>query len=406
MRDKLTDTKIRARKEPGLLGDGAGIYLKIGPTGTKSWVFKYAPPNGATVVRSDGKERRKLRSIGLGGYPDVSLAMVREKALLLRRQLLDGLDPLAERRRAAVEQAVADAKLLTFRQCAEQFVTGKEAGWTAKHAQDWTSSVRDHVYPIIGDLPVAAIDTALVHRVLQPIWNTKTETASRIRGRIESVLAWATARSYRTGDNPARWRGHLDTHLAAPAAVATIDHLAALPYEQMAAFMVELRAVDTLPARALEFLVLTAARSGEVAGATWVEIDADVWTVPPERMKAGREHVVPLSQAALAILAELPRTGDLIFGKLVNNSMHRVLRSLRKTVTVHGFRSAFSTWAGEETEFAREVIEECLAHETGNAVERAYRRGNALAKRRVVMAAWAAYCGGETPGGVVVPLRA
>jgi integrase len=368
-----------------LIADGHGLYLRIGPTGAKRWVFRY---------RRDGR----LHDMGLGPLHTVSLAEARSKALDCRRQRLDGVDPLAAKREAAAKARVVDAKTMTFQACAEAYIAAHRAGWkNAKHAKQWPNTLRDYVYPILGELPVQAVDVALVMKAVEPIWTAKPETASRVRGRIESVLDWATARGYRSGgENPARWKGHLANLLPKKSKVRRVERHAALHYAALAEFMIELRQQDAVSARAMEFAILTAARTGEVIGATWSEIDFEsrIWAVPPERMKAGREHRVPLSESALSILGPLyeVRTGDKAF-PISHAAMLMLLRRMgRGELTVHGFRSTFSDWCAEQTAFPAEVREMALAHAVSDKVEAAYRRGDMFEKRRQVMDAWARYC--------------
>jgi integrase len=298
---------------------------------------------------------------------------------------------------------------MTYKDCAERYIEAHRAGWkNAKHAAQWGATLDSYVYPIMGKLPVDSVDTGLVMRALEPIWTEKPETASRVRGRIESILDWATVRGHRQGDNPARWRGHLDNLLPARAKVRRVEHHAALPYGDMGAFMAELRQQPGLAARALEFAILTAARTGEVIGATWAEIDleARVWTIPASRMKAGREHRMPLSEAAMAILNGLPKGGDQPF-RMSNMAMLKLLQRMgRKDVTTHGFRSTFSDWCAERTNYPSEVREMALAHTVGDKVEAAYRRGDLFEKRRQLAEAWAKFCATPRPGGgAVVPMR-
>jgi len=321
-----------------------------------------------------------------------------------------------------VERGAADAarvRAMTFDQCADAFVAAQEAGWrNAKHRAQWVATLATYASPVFGKLPVHEVDQALVLKVLEPIWRTTNETASRLRGRIEKVLDYAASRGLRTGENPARWKGHLALHLPAPGKVAPVTHHAALPYAGMGVLMVELRAVEGVGARCLEFTILTAARTGEAIGAEWAEIDleAGTWTVPGARMKAGREHRVALSPTAVALLEALPRLDDArwVFpgrgtGKpLSNMTMTKVLRSMgRDSLTVHGFRSTFRDWAAEVSNFPHEMSEMALAHTVGNKVEAAYRRGDMIEKRRAMMTAWADHSGRvPDPAGVVVPIRA
>ena len=394
-----------AKVKRTLLHDGAGLYLVIRPPNGASWFLRYSAGS-------------KPRWHGLGAFPTITLAEARQRATAARRQLaVDGQDPIAAR--AGARTALEAAKGMTFGQCATAYVASHAAGWRAGagSTDQWTASLAAHVLPVIGSLPVAAVDTALVMKILEPIWNGKTETASRVRGRVESILDYARVRGYRTGENPARWRGHLEALLPARAKVRKVEHHPALPYGEIPEFMARVRAQEGSVARALEFLVLTAARAGEIRGARWNEIDlaARLWTIPPGRMKAGKEHRVPLSDRAVAILETLrpdsanPAAPVFLIGSkpLHNTALAGLLKHLgQRAVTVHGMRSTFSTWAAEMTNCPNEVAEAALAHQTGNAVERAYRRTDALEKRRELMTAYAAYCQGQATADNVVPIRA
>lgn len=401
--NKLSALGIGKIDRPGNYGDGGGLWLQVSPSGSKSWTFRWARAG-------------KQREMGLGGAHTVSLAEARAKARECRQQLLDGLDPIKVREDAAAARALEQARAMTFEQCAEAYIDAHRHGWrNEKHAAQWTSTLATYCGPVFGHLPVASVDTALVLKVLSPIWTEKTETASRLRGRIESVLGWATTSGYRTGDNPARWRGHLENLLAAPEKVRKVEHHPALPWQQIGAFMAVLKAREGIAARALEFTILTAARSGEVRGITWGEVDltAKLWTVPGERMKAGREHRVPLSDRAVALLEQLPRMDGHVFpgakakAPLSNMSLTAVLRRMgHESITVHGFRSTFRDWAAEATNFPREVAEHALAHQLPDKVEAAYRRGDLIGKRARLMQAWADRCAAvETQAAAVIPLR-
>jgi integrase len=287
---KLNALAVTRAKKRGYKADGGGLYLQISPNGAKSWVFRY-------------RDGAKLREMGLGSTHTIGLAEARDAALTCRKQRLAGTDPIAARNAARASAALDAAKAMTFKQCAEAFVATHKAGWkNAKHAAQWPSTLRAYAYPVFGDLPVQDVDVGLVMKALEPIWTTKTETASRLRGRIENVLDWARVHGYRVGDNPARWRGHLDHLLPERGKVAQVEHHAALAYGQIATFINDLRKQSGVSALALEFAILTAARTGEVIGAAWSEIDPDnaLWTIPAARMKAKREHRVPLSAPALA----------------------------------------------------------------------------------------------------------
>jgi len=405
--ETLSAREVATKTKPGIYGDGGGLYLKVTPTGTKSWVYRYWV---------DGRRH----ALGLGPTHTVTLAEAREKAREQRRLRLDGHDPAATKRAKIAAKRVETAKAMTFRECAEAYIRAHEAGWrNAKHRYQWPATLQTYCFPVFGALPVAAVDVGLVMKVLEPLWSTKPETASRVRGRIESVLDWATVRQYRQGENPARWKGHLESLLpkvskakvTAWQAKGHDEHLAALAYTDMAAFMVDLRQQEGVAARCLEYAILTAARSGEVLGATWQEIDfkGRVWRIPGQRMKAGKEHVVALSAASLAILAALPEggPGDRVF-PLPDNALLKVMRRMgRGDFTAHGFRSTFSDWAAETTAFPSEVREMALAHTIGNKVEAAYRRGDLFEKRRQLAEAWARYCAEPAPAGDNVrPIRA
>ena len=353
--------------------------------------------------------------MGLGGYPDVTLAGAREAARNARLLIKSGKDPILEARAAASALRASRAKDVTFEQAARSYIAAHEPGWrNAKHAQQWRNTLASYAYPEIGGLMVRDVELAHIMAVLEPIWTEKTETATRLRGRIEQVLDWATARGYRDGLNPARWRGHLDKLLARPSKVADVEHHAALPFTEIGHFMQRLRDAKGLGARALEFAILTAARSGEVRGATWAEIDlkAAVWTVPGNRMKMGREHRVPLSPIVIGLLNALPRMAgvDLLFpaprgGALSDMTLSAVVRRMKVAAVPHGFRSTFRDWASERTNYPRDVAEMALAHAIGDRVEAAYRRGDLFEKRRRLMADWATFCGRTQPRGGVVSIR-
>lgn len=342
--------------------------------------------------------------MGLGSLHTVTLAEARELARACRSKLQSGDDPLEIRKAEQLHEALSRAKAITFDYCAEQYINAHRSGWkNEKHTAQWESTIATYASPIIGALPVASVDTALVMKVLQPIWQDKTETASRLRGRIESILDWATVHHFRVGDNPARWRGHLQNLLADPSKLKRVTHHPALPWKEMGGFMKDLHERQGIAARAVEFGILTAARSGEIRGAKWSEIDLQeaIWTIPAERMKAAREHRVPLSTSVLSLLKTMPRLGDVIFpgrrheSELSDMSLTAVLRRMgRDDITVHGFRSTFRDWCAESVSnmFPREVCEHALAHSLPDKVEAAYRRGDLIEKRRTLMQAWADYC--------------
>ena len=403
----LTPLAVKNAK-PGRHADGGGLHLLVKESGARSWVYRFML-------------KGKARDIGLGaasGPETISLATARDKAAALRLQVKAGVDPLAERQREASE-ALASAQAaqiagITFKAVAEAYVAANEASWrNDKHRQQWRNTLASYVYPVMGELPVADIGTAHVLKILEPIWQGKPETASRIRGRIETVLDAAKARGYREGENPARWRGHIAQILPARSRL-TRGHHKAMPYEAVPAFVSAIRAREAMAALALEFVILTATRTNEVLGATWAEVDLDkaIWTVPATRMKAGKEHRIPLSPRAVEILEAVKPLGkDSLFpadkgGKLSTMAMAMLLRRMKLECTVHGFRSGFRDWAAECTGYAHEVCEMALAHVIGNKSEAAYRRGDMFDKRRRLMADWATYCAsGGAAGAKVTPIR-
>jgi integrase len=377
---------------PGMYADGGGLYLQVTERGA-SWIYRYML-------------NKRAREMGLGPLALFGLSDARAKALDARRLRYEGIDPI-EARRAERQQARLDtAKAMTFQQCADAYIAAHRAGWrNGKHTAQWKATLATYAGPVVGVLPVQTIDTALVLKVLEPIWVAKPETASRLRGRIEAVLDWATAREYRQGENPARWRGHLDKLLPARAKVRKVEHHPALPYSELPSFLIELREQEGISARALEFTILMAARTGETIFARWSEFDLldKAWTIPAARMKAGKEHRIPLSARALAILKAMQvhrhTDGGFVFprGKLgeplSNTTFLRLLRRMgRGDLTAHGFRATFKTWASERTAFQNEIVEASLAHVIGGKVEQAYRRGDLFEKRRRLMQQWAIFC--------------
>jgi integrase len=394
--NKLTAKEVSAASKPGLYGDGHGLYLQVSSFDTKAWVFRF------TI---DGLPRK----MGLGPLHTVSLAEARKRAAEARLKAHDGIDPIEDKQAQRASKRLSAAKAMTFRQAADAYLEANRAAWkNAKHAKQWASTFRAPTAGI-NDLAVSAIDTGLVLKVLEPIWPKKPETAVRLRGRIEAVLDWAKVRGFRDGENPARWRGHLDHILPKKSRVASVEHLAALPYSSISAFMAELRVKEGVTARALEFAILTATRSGEILGAQWSEIDveAKLWTIPANRMKGKKEHRIPLSDRAAEILQGLPRLGERLFAGLGRDMMLDCLRGLRAAGTVHGFRSTFRDWAAETTAYPNELLEIALAHTIGNKAEAAYRRGDMMEKRRRLMADWADYCE-QTPAkraSTITPIR-
>jgi integrase len=379
------------RLGPGVHPDGGGLYLQVTPGGGRSWFYRYSLYN---------KEHR----VGLGSALAVPLKLARQLAGQARQLRAQGIDPLAQKRERRNAHLIESAKSVSFQDCAEQYILAHEHGWkNPKHRQQWRSTLSQYVYPTIGGLSVESVDTSLILKCLEPIWRGRTETASRIRGRVESVLDYAKARGYRNGDNPARWRGHLQSLLPQPSKINGVEHHAALPYAEISTFMADLRRRGSTSARCLEFLILTAARTGEVIGATWDEIDprSRVWTIPANRMKGGREHRIPLSDRAAEIvrIMQSRRENDFVFagmrgGGLSNMSLLAMLRTMGRSVTAHGFRSTFRDWASECTSFQNEVCEAALAHVVSDKTEAAYRRGDLFEKRRRLMDAWSAYCWG------------
>ena len=402
----LTAKKVERVKEPGRYFDGHGLYLQVRNADNKSWLLRY---------ERDGRERW----LGLGAVHAFSLKEARERARAARQLLADNIDPIEHKRAERAKHAAEKARTLTFREAAQAYFDQHESKWrNAKHREQFIWSLKTYAYPVLGSMSVADIDTAAVLRAIEPHWLTRTETANRTRGRIERVLGWCTVRGYRQGPNPAQWRGHLKEVLPERGKVAKVEHHPALPYAQVAEFMAKLRGRRGMPARALEFTILTAARTGEVLGARWDEIewDAKMWRVPANRMKGGREHRVALSQRALDLLRELRREGGddgfIFVGPragtgLSNMSMAAVLRRMGYGhVTTHGFRSTLRDWCAEQTNFPREVAELALAHAVGDKTERSYQRGDLLKKRFALAEAWTRYCTSlPATGERVVTLR-
>ncbi|WP_338664312.1 integrase arm-type DNA-binding domain-containing protein [Pararoseomonas sp. SCSIO 73927] len=399
MAGKLTALKAKALTVPGRYGDGDGLWLQVRDADRRSWLFRYT-------------RHGRAREMGLGPFPDVGLADAREGAALCRQQLRQGQDPLEVRR--AAQEAEASKPRLTFKEVAQRYHTAHQAGWrNLKHRHQWTTQMEAYVYPVFGDMPVDRVGTGDVLRALEPIWQEKSQTAVVQRGRIEAVLDYAKVREWRSGENPARWRGHLSKLLPPRSRIAKVQHHPALPWTEVGGFMQEVRASPDLAARALEFLVLTAVRTKEAMGAEWAEIDMAraIWLIPAERMKGKKEHRVPLSIPAMALLnrirSEQGQVGRFVFpspkGKqaLSTRACAVLLKRMERTdFTVHGFRSTFRDWVAERTSFPREIGEMALAHTVGSAVERAYQRSELLVKRAQLMEAWGRFCG-QAPGHVV-----
>jgi integrase len=391
--EKLTAKRVENIKTPGRICDGRGLYLqtsKLGEEITKAWLYRYTL-NG------------RARAMGLGPYPDVSLAKARSKAQVQRELLADGLDPLEVKHRERAAARVKAAKTVTFAHCAEKYLAVHGQAWkNAVHRAQWKSTLQKFAFPIIGNLPVSEIDTAHVVRVIEPHWSTKTETASRVRLRVEKILDWARVRGFRAGENPARWRGHLDSLLPSPKKIKKVQHFRALAYADMPAFMAELRNRDGVSARALELLILTATRTSEIVHAKWSEFDLKqkVWAIPAHRMKAGRPHRVPLSDRAVEILNGLPteKGNPFVFigtkkDQSINSSaMLQLMRDLRPGYVPHGCRSTFRDWCAEQTNYPREVCEAALAHAVEDRVEAAYKRTDFFERRARLMADWARFC--------------
>lgn len=424
MAEKLSAVKVKNLKVPGRYGDGRGLWLQVRGPDQKSWLFRYTLHG-------------KAHWMGLGHADDVTLAEARDKARDMRRLILDGVDPLTHKKAERAKAAADAGKAVTFKEVAEKYIAKFEPTWrNPKHRQQWKNTLETYAYPVFGAWAAAAVDTGAVLKVIEPLWSEKPETASRLRGRIETVLDYARTMHWRTGENPARWKGHLDNLLPARAKVRKVQHHAALPWKQVGDFVAALRGQDSIGAKALDFTILTAVRTNETIGARWPEIDlaAKSWTIPGERMKAEVELRVPLQDAALAILQSMlplrdPKEGDWVFpggkkGKpLSNAAMSAVIDRMNEVdegmplpwvdpkqggrpITVHGFRSSFRDWAAEATGYPEELAEACLAHTLKNKVQSAYQRGDLFDKRRRLMADWARFCAAPMPAGDVRPMRA
>lgn len=420
---ELSIRAIEAIKRPGLhsVGGCDGLMIQVTPT-ARTWVLRYRI----------GDRRRNM---GLGGYPTVSLAEARRLGLIAREKLRNGIDPLAEKHAAKAALVATLARGLTFDQCAEKYIEAHRAEWrNAKHGDQWTNTIATYASPFIGKLPIAQVDTPLVLKCLEPIWTEKNETAMRLRGRLEKILGWATTAGYRSGDNPARWEGHLQNLLANISRKARIQNRPALYYKEAGAFMAELRQREGVSARALELAILCASRSIEVRGAKWSEFDMKnkTWTVPADRMKAKVEHQIPLSDAVIKLIAALPREGDqqLLFpsrkGTMLSDAALAATidrmntdrknaglqewldRKQGRAVVPHGFRTTFRMWSAEIANYPRDVAEHALAHRLPDAVEAAYQRGTLFEKRRLLMQEWSEYCAKVQPNQTdnVVPFQA
>ncbi len=401
---KLTAKRVlKFLKTPGRYGDGNGLYLQVNVPGRASWILRY---------ERAGRER----AMGLGALVDFNLAEARQRAKAARQLLADGIDPLEHKEAKREKERLEAARTVTFEKCADLYFKAHADEWgSPRHKQQFKSSLRDYVHPVIGSISVAEVDVPLVLKVLSPIWSTKTATAKRIRNRIAAVLDYATASKFRAGDNPARWEANLEHLLAAPEKIAAVKHHPAMPHNEIAGFFTELRKVEGVAALALEFTILCAVRTNETYEAVWSEISLDdkTWTIPAERMKAKREHRVPLCDRTIDILKQLPREADNPFvfigprpgSNIGPMAMYRLLRDMRKGVSVHGFRSSFSDWAHDNTAHANHTIELSLAHSVGSATEKAYRRSDLFAKRRRLMDDWAKHCTTPKAPASVVPIR-
>jgi integrase len=388
---RLTDRKIATTKKAARLADGEGLYLVVNNESSKHWVFEY-------------QLKGKRRYVGLGSLRDVTLAEAREQTAQYRKLKAKGLDPLTHKKSARAAQALEDAKAVTFKEAANRYMDANRVGWERRYGREWQASLEKHVYPTFGDLPVQSVDKALVLTVIEPLWTSANVSAVRLRGRLEAVLDWAKAMDMRAGENPARWRGHLDKILPAPKKVHRVKSYASMPWERVPAFTAELRAHDDeIACAALEYVILTAVRKVEAVEAQWSEIDLGeaVWTVPAVRMKKRVEHRIPLSRAAIDVLDRMKKKqiNEFVFPATIRGTKrisHAVLGRLMESMgrgdyVPHGFRSSFRTWAGDETSFAREIIEKALAHVVGDKTERAYDRGDLFDKRRKLMDAWGAF---------------
>ncbi len=385
---------INRLKEPGLwaVGGVAGLYLHVNARGARSWILR--------VVVGD-----KRRDMGLGGYPDIGVADARQKAREARLKIEQGVDPILLRKQAKSELMALQATDKTFEQAAGEYIKIHADSWSNdKHRKQWESTLAAYAFPVVGKLSLRHIRQEHILKILEPIWTTKTETATRVRGRMESILDWAKVKGLRSGENPAAWKGHLDHMLPAPTRLKKIEHLTAVPVREMPGFMVKLRQAAGIAAQALEFLILTAARSGEVRGITWEEVSLDdaLWIVPAERMKMKKEHRVPLSNRAVDILKSQPRIdgNPLVFpaprgSQMSDATMSAVLKRMNVDATVHGFRSSFRDWCGDYTNYPRDLAEQCLAHGADDPVEAAYRRGDALERRREIMNEWSKFIAGH-----------
>lgn len=410
MINRLTALQVKSITKPGWYPDGQGLYLQVIKGGAKSWVYRY---------EKDGVDHRQgLGGLGTSKRDEIkeSLASARTTAKDCRDLRAKGIDPIEHKRQLKAEKDLKKVKGVTFKDCALAYIESHKAGWkNRKHESQWRNTLNTYAYPEIGNLAVQDIDVGLVMKVLEPIWYKKTETATRVRQRIENILDWAKVRNYRTGENPALWRGHLDKLLPKRTKVQKVQHFNAMPYSDVPEYFRNLRKTDTLAAKALAFTILTATRSNEARGAKWSEIDlqAELWTIPDERMKAGRPHRVPLTKETIKILkeVELFKVDDRVFPGLSNDksisdaALLKQLKTNHPTLTVHGFRSSFRDWCAETTNYSREIAEAALAHTIKNETEAAYQRGDMFVKRQKLMDAWSNHCLKGKKTGDVVPIQ-
>jgi integrase len=402
---RLTDLQCK-KAGVGVHGDGGGLALQIQPGAhgvRRTWIFRYMIAGRA-------------RTMGLGSYPEITLQRAREKAQESRKLKGEGIDPIEHKHaaRASLRRTATKKRAPTFDECASACIAGRSQAWrSARSGGDWAWSLKTYVSPVFGHIPVDMVDMDMVCQVLEPLWRTKCETASRVRGRIERVLAYATVRGFRGGPNPAIWRNNLDQILPSRRRVAPVKHFASMPYSDVPGFMTLLRASEVASAHALRFLILTAARREEVLGARWSEMDVPgrVWTIPANRIKAGKEHRVPLGQDAVDVLERMRRTSEHVFtsgsrARMSGATLNAFLYRIRCPFTVHGFRSSFRDWCAERTNYPREICEQALAHSTGSAVELSYRRTDYFVQRTKLMQAWGDFCESPPTGAEVIPLRA
>ncbi len=402
--DPLTAIAIKRLESPGFYAAGGvkGLYLRVNAGGSRSWILR------VTVGH-------KRRDIGLGGYPDVTLSMARDKARECRELIRSGIDPVDQRKADKQALKSRQAKAITFKQAALRCHATKQTEFrNEKHRHEWITALENHAFPTIGNMQIAEIDVTHVLEMLEKIWHTKTETATRVRQRTEAVITWATVSGFRSGDNPARWDGNLKELLPNPAKIAPVKHFRSLHWQKVGQFMKDLRIRPGIAARALEFAILTAARSGEVRGMTWDEIDMDagIWVVPETRIKAGKKHTVPLSDSAKTILAGLPRFEECPYvfpsprgGMLSDATLSAVLKRMDVDAVPHGFRSTFKDWARSCTVYPDEVSELALAHVNNDATRAAYARDELLPKRALLMRDWEKFCALPLKSSAVTPIR-